>query len=169
MRAAVDVDAGNGELATLLGGWRSALERTVKRATPEEASSVESSDSSQRAAQTVRYEEVALAFDEDDVPDDGPTFEAHALPSDSALLVAMPTAEDDPLAATADTVALPPTPLTPLDRGSADREPEREITAAVPTEVAVPFGLTGPAKRVLAVVAFVAVGIVAVLLATLVR
>jgi len=86
VRAHVDVGTGWIELGELLGNCKAALERTVKR-----SPGVESTESSNRMAHTLRYEEVALAFDDDAVPD-GPTFEAHALPSDPALLAVLPTA-----------------------------------------------------------------------------
>lgn len=88
VRAHVDVRAGWTELATLLESWKGPLERTVKRAPTD---TTESSGS--RAAETIRYEEVALAFDE--VDPDSPTFEAHALPSDPAILAALPLANDE--------------------------------------------------------------------------
>ena len=49
--------------------------------------------SGSRAAETIRYEEVALAFDE--VDPDSPTFEAHALPSDPAILAALPLVNEE--------------------------------------------------------------------------
>lgn len=160
VRAAIDVDQGHRELAVLLDGWRGALEKTVKRAVPDEANSTQSSDSStQRAAHTLRYEEVALAFD-DDVPDDGPTFEAHALPSDSALLGATCRAEDD-TAEVAEAALEPVSPMPIADHPTALRTPETD--AAVPALRPPPFG------RTLALVAFVAVGIVAALVAALAR
>ncbi|HEX8792071.1 MAG TPA: serine/threonine-protein kinase [Polyangiaceae bacterium] len=88
VRAHVDVKAGWTELATLLESWKGALERTVKRAATDTTHS-----SGSRAAETIRYEEVALAFDE--VDPDSPTFEAHALPSDPAMLAALPLAPDE--------------------------------------------------------------------------
>ncbi len=88
VRTSVDVRAGQVELAELLTRWKRALERTVKRS----GDAAESTTG--RTAHTLRYEEVALAFDEDEVPVDGPTFEAHALPSDAALLAALPTDAD---------------------------------------------------------------------------
>jgi serine/threonine protein kinase len=87
VRANVDVGAGWLELASLLEQWKGLLERQVRRtATGEGTRSSTSSSSGGRAAHTLRYEEVALAFDDDDAPPDGPTFEAHALPSDATLL-----------------------------------------------------------------------------------
>jgi serine/threonine protein kinase len=85
----IDVGAGWLELASLLEQWKGPLERTVKRAAGGEATSTEPSD---KAEHTLRYEEVALAFDDDPSPD-GPTFEAHALPSDAALLASLPLIE----------------------------------------------------------------------------
>jgi hypothetical protein len=85
----VDVGAGWLELGSLLDQWKGLLERAVKRAPGAEATSTEPSD---KAVHTLRYEEVALAFDDDPSPD-GPTVEAHALPSDAALLAALPLAE----------------------------------------------------------------------------
>jgi len=88
VRTSIDVGAGWLELAGLLELWKPALERTVKR-----VPGAESADSSGgRVAQTLRYEEVALAFD-DDAPADAPTFEAHALPSDPRVLAAIPISE----------------------------------------------------------------------------
>ena len=95
VRASFDTTAGCAELAELLARWKLALERSVKRQDGGGAV-VDAGDSSEsRAAQTLRYEEVALAFNEDEVPDDGPTFEAHALPSDSAIAVALPVESHD--------------------------------------------------------------------------
>jgi serine/threonine protein kinase len=85
----IDVGAGWLELASLLDQWKGLLERAVKRAPGAEATSTEPSE---RGAHTLRYEEVALAFDDDPSPD-GPTVEAHALPSDAALLASLPLAE----------------------------------------------------------------------------
>jgi serine/threonine protein kinase len=92
VRAHVDVRTGWIELGQLLESSRGALERTVKRAA-DAADPTLSSGS--RAAETLRYEEVALAFDEEP-PEDGPTFEAHALPSDPAILAALPLANEEP-------------------------------------------------------------------------
>jgi serine/threonine protein kinase len=84
VRAHIDVGTGWTKLAMLLESWKGALERTVKR-----ASAAETTESSRsRAAETIRYEEVALAFDE--VDPDSPTFDAHALPSDPTVLAALP-------------------------------------------------------------------------------
>jgi serine/threonine-protein kinase len=150
VRASVDVGEGHRDLAVLLEGWRAGLEETVKRAAPGETSLGDSSDSSsRRAAHTLRYEEVALAFD-DDVPDDGPTFEAHALPSDPAVLVARPVVPQEPAAE----IPVPP---------------ERVVAAPAPSPVPQSPTLarkkgTLPRFRV-ALVAFVAVGIVMALVA----
>jgi serine/threonine protein kinase len=81
VRANIDLQGGQVELGDLLARWKRALERTVKRAP--------GSDGSDRTEHTLRYEEVALAFDEEPLVD-GPTFEAHALPSDAAMLAALP-------------------------------------------------------------------------------
>lgn len=89
VRAHVDLSAGWVDLGQLLESSKVALERTVKRA-PEATRS-----SGSRAADTLRYEEVALAFDEEP-PEDGPTFEAHALPSNPAILAALPLANEEP-------------------------------------------------------------------------
>jgi hypothetical protein len=84
VRAHFDVGAGWTELASLLERWKGALERSVKRAQPVAEATLDSESSGQRSANTLRYEEVALAFDDDASPD-GPTFEAHALPSEASL------------------------------------------------------------------------------------
>ncbi len=111
VRASIDVQGGQVELAELLTRWKPALERTVKRSSDAESTTG-------RAAHTLRYEEVALAFDEDDVPVDGPTFEAHALPSDAAILAALPT---DTEGGTADVVHA---------RRPADARPSFEPTSS---------------------------------------
>jgi serine/threonine protein kinase len=132
-----DLEAGGSELAELLERWKRVLERTVKRAPDQEGES-----SGGRVAHTLRYEEVALAFDED-APADATTFEAHALPSDSKVLAALPHVEPEPLAKT-----VPPTPpaMVPmLVRGRRTWRP------------------------VLVIVAVAAVGVVVALLATLAR
>jgi eukaryotic-like serine/threonine-protein kinase len=95
VRAHFDVRTGWTELASLLERWKGALERSVKRAQPSAENTIDGESSGPRSAETLRYEEVALAFD-DDPPDDGPTIEAHALPSDPAILAAMPLAEEEP-------------------------------------------------------------------------
>ena len=73
-----DVSAGRADLQALLGRWRGALERAVRRAHPSADQGAERESSDRRSVNTLRYEEVALAFD-DDTPEDAPTFEAHAL------------------------------------------------------------------------------------------
>jgi serine/threonine protein kinase len=105
VRANVAVEDGARELAELLHRSKPALELTVKRAPEQE------SESGGRVEQTLRYEEVALAFDEE-APGDGPTFEAHALPSDPAVLVALPLPEHIPLATTIPP-GMPPPPEGP--------------------------------------------------------
>src|SRR5579859_6257947 len=109
VRANVDVAAGWIQLASLLDKWKGALERAVRRperaqssggGTPAASSSgdvasLDTESSGDRVAMTLRYEEVALAFD-DDAPEDARTFEAHALPSDPAMLAAMPLARGTP-------------------------------------------------------------------------
>jgi hypothetical protein len=92
VRAHVDVRTGWIELGQLLESSRGALERTVKRVADAGDPTLSSGS---RAAETLRYEEVALAFDEEP-PEDGPTFEAHALPSNPAILAALPLANEEP-------------------------------------------------------------------------
>jgi serine/threonine-protein kinase len=89
VRASFDLRAGRVELAALLARWKPALERSVRRGGAGEGASIA------RAETTLRYEELALAFADDDAaPSDGPTIEAHALPSDPALLAALPVDVD---------------------------------------------------------------------------
>jgi serine/threonine protein kinase len=133
VRANVAVEDGARELAELLHRSKRALELTVKR-TPEQES-----ESGGRVEHTLRYEEVALAFDEE-APGDGPTFEAHALPSDPAVLVALPLPEHIPL-----TTTIPP---------------------AMPLPPRAPWRGWGP---VLVAGAFAVAGIIAALLATFLR
>jgi serine/threonine protein kinase len=108
VRADIDVEAGCRELAELLESWKAMLERSVKRAAEQVSES-----SGGRAEHTLRYEEVALAFDDEASPD-GPTFEAHALPSDSAVLIALPLAKQESLPSTVPPAA--PRPVPPPSR-----------------------------------------------------
>ena len=80
VRAHIDLGAGWLELAALLEQCKGDLHRAVKR-TP----GGDTTESSNRVVHTLRYEEAALAFDDEASPD-GPTFEAHALPSDAAMV-----------------------------------------------------------------------------------
>ncbi|HZU81634.1 MAG TPA: hypothetical protein VE987_01900, partial [Polyangiaceae bacterium] len=113
--AHVDVDGGRVELAELLERWKDMLERSVKRAREHGSDSTGGG----RIAHTLRYEEVALAFD-DDAPPDWPTFEAHALPGDPAALAALPRAERMPLATT-----VPPPPPGPSGATGRGRRARR--------------------------------------------
>ena len=88
-----DVEAGRRELADLLGQWKPALERAPQ------AGDTAGDSSTGRIEQTLRYDEVALLFD-DDASSDGPTFESHALPSDPAVLAALPLPDASRLAKT---------------------------------------------------------------------
>jgi eukaryotic-like serine/threonine-protein kinase len=107
VREQMDVETGSGELAQLLGRWKPLLERAVRRA-PEQGT--EASDA--RAEHTLRYEEVALAFDDDASPE-SPTFDAHALPSDPAALRALALAERaEPLVSSAPPASLDHAPAT---------------------------------------------------------
>jgi len=159
VRANVDVSAGWLQLASLLERWKGALERTVKRTQQAHAVDTISAESSgDRVANTLRYEEVALAFD-DDAPADGPTFEAHALPSDPAVLATMPLADDEPLV---ESPVPPPAPIvTPAPA------PAVAVAAAPIITVRPPR----PSRRIVPalVLAFVAAGLVAALLATFAR
>ena len=157
VRAHIDVSAGWLQLASLLERWKGALERTVKRTQQSPPVDTISADTGGRVDNTLRYEEVALAFD-DDAPADGPTFEAHALPSDPAVLAAMPLAEQEPLV---ESPIPPPAPLpTPA--------PSVAVVAAAPAAVVRPE--RSPRRIVPALVlAFVAAGLVAALLATFAR
>jgi hypothetical protein len=154
VRAHVDVGAGWIQLAQLLDKAKAALEKSVKRRDKDKDSghvlpTMDADSSGGRAAMTLRYEEVALAFD-DDAPEDGPTFEAHALPSDPAMLAAMPVVQADDVAGPA-TPAPAPTDPDPvafehdsdsgIDSGTdtgtdAESESEAEPEAAPPLEPA---------------------------------
>jgi hypothetical protein len=134
VRAHVDVGAGWIQLAQLLDKCKGALEKSVRRKDKDKdrdsehvLPTIDADSSGGRAAMTLRYEEVALAFD-DDAPEDGPTFEAHALPSDPGLLAAMPVAQGDDVAGPA--VAAPPTDPDPVDRSEPEPESEPETEAA---------------------------------------
>ena len=140
VRAHIDVGSGWLELAALLEGWKGALERTVKRPLPGERT-----ESSDRASHTMRYEEVALAFDDDPSPD-GPTFEAHALPSDAALLGNLPMAEGDP--ESSELSPLPPAAPSPVN---ARAEPQRRAALWLPAiAILAAFGAAALAAGLLA-------------------
>ena len=126
----------------------------MKRVQPSADSTIDGESSGRRSAETLRYEEVALAFD-DDPPDDGPTIEAHALPSDPAILAAMPLAEEEP--------SPTPSQVAPAAKIVAETSP-------APRGVVVP----APARRravvwVAALTAIVAAFVAAAWLAALVR
>jgi serine/threonine protein kinase len=167
----IDVGAGWLELATLLEKWKHALERSVKR-----VPSVEATESSEngdaRVESTLRYEEVALAFDEEPPPD-APTIEAHALPSDASALAALPFARSEeqktgpveaPGVLAAASMALPAAQV--------------EFEVQTPAEPSAPVPRSGGALRArtarswgrfLVVAAVLAVGVAAALLTTLCR
>ncbi len=142
IRAHVDVAAGVGELSALLERWKPALERAVKRGKTHE------SDAGARAENTMRYEEAALAFD-DDPPLDSQTYEAHALPSEPVI-------------------ALGPAPLEPLD-------PPAIAEAALPPAALTDPGIRAPSwafrlwTPVLVFLAFLVVGAAAAALASWMR
>jgi serine/threonine protein kinase len=147
VRANVDVESGSSELAELLDRWKPVLERSVRRA---QEQSSESSDA--RAEHTLRYEEVALAFD-DDVGHESQTYEAHALPSDPAMLAALPLAER----------AESPSSAAPLLSTTA---PPMGPNAAPEPPPSPPRLMWEP---VLVVAAFAVIGLIAALLATFMR
>ena len=134
VRAEMAVEGGQGELRVLLERRRAALERAVKPNADADASV-------QARNNTQRYEEAALAFDEQP-PLDAPTFVAHALPSDVTL-----DAARDSTAIEAET-ALPPD--IPEGRGR-------------------PKGARAVAGPGLLLVAFVALGLLAVGIAAFLR
>jgi serine/threonine protein kinase len=84
VRAHADLRQAPSELAQLLTQWKPVLERTVRRVIETVAESPPSAGDS--VEMTMRYEEVALAFD-DEPSLDSPTLEAHALPSQRPLPV----------------------------------------------------------------------------------
>jgi serine/threonine protein kinase len=190
----VDVSAGRAQLASLLERWKASLERTVKRMqahmAPQHPDAVDpdvhtSSSTTGRAAHTLRYEEVALAFDDDPLAD-SPTFEAHALPSDPSVLAALPLAYEDPPVPSPvpppASLASPP-PAAWLARAPVSAAPSSAAPSAAPSangaEAAGVAALTStrasppppPRRRVLPalLVALVAAGLLAALLAMLVR
>jgi serine/threonine protein kinase len=75
VRAEMEVDAGAKDLAVLLERWKPAIERTVKRGRP-----VEPEAPRRKLDRTMRYEDAALAFDEEELSEEA-TYEAHALPT----------------------------------------------------------------------------------------
>jgi eukaryotic-like serine/threonine-protein kinase len=159
VRAHMDVGTGWTQLASLLERCKPALERTVKRSAQHAGaadgdSSKDSDSSSGRAEATLRYEEVALAFD-DEPPADGPTFEAHALPSDPAILASMPLAPEPPVETPVPPPASIPPPPPPSTGAPTVRVPARRSRRIGPVAAAT--------------IAFVAVGLVAAFLANYVR
>jgi serine/threonine-protein kinase len=162
VRAHIDVGGGREELAFLLDSWRGALERAVRRV----ASADKTPPSGAIPEHTLRYEEVALAFDED-VGADRPTVETHALPSDPSALLALPLARADQESGIASPeAALPvvPTPVAAFEPGGPVRPPP----AAHPAPIQAP-ALERPRARgwrpVLAIAVFLAVVLAVALLA----
>lgn len=90
VRSRVDLSSGPTVLGALLAQWKPTLERSVRRRVE---CGEDPQTSTDRVEQTLRYEEVALAFDEEPAPD-SPTLEAHALPIE--------TLGDVPLCASSD-------------------------------------------------------------------
>jgi serine/threonine protein kinase len=152
VRESVDVRGGQVELAELLARWKPALERTVKRA------GTDAESTTGRAAHTLRYEEVALAFDEDDVPIDGPTFEAHALPSDAAMLAALPIDADRDIESPISSVNATPSSLPPPPPATLDAI--AEITSpAPPAAAATAVHIRRDRRRIVAITVGVVVGV----------
>jgi serine/threonine protein kinase len=145
VRTHIDVELGNSELSELLNRWKPMLERTVRRA-PDRASEM----SLGRMEHTLRYEEVALAFDDDALPD-SPTFEAHALPSDPSLLAALPLAEHEPLPSTVPPAMMPAPPPAPPPRISSPRA--RRVFVWAPLVIVGVFLLAGTVAALLAMFA----------------
>jgi serine/threonine protein kinase len=122
VRASFDLSAGRVELAALLARWKPALERSVRRGAAGEGASIA------RAETTMRYEELALAFaDDDDAPSDGPTIEAHALPSDPAMLAALPVDIDGDISTDELSDSPPRRPLSSPPPPPATLDTVREI------------------------------------------
>ncbi len=84
VRSNIDVDSGHVELAELLGKWRGTLVKSLAREREDGSSKDRDGE-----ANTGRYEEAALTFDDEGVLD-GPTFETYSLPSDAAILATLP-------------------------------------------------------------------------------
>jgi hypothetical protein len=82
VREHIDLRPGQSELGALLAKWKPVLERTVKRIA--ESVGEPPPSAADHVELTMRYEEVALAFDDEPAPD-ARTFEAHALPSELPL------------------------------------------------------------------------------------
>jgi serine/threonine protein kinase len=81
VRAGIDTETGHVELGEMLARWRPALVKTIARE--------ESTSQGGEGHKTGRYDEAALAFDDEGVLD-GPTFETYSLPSDAAILATLP-------------------------------------------------------------------------------
>ena len=144
VRAHIDVTGGEEELALLLERWKGALERTVKRTVhPPLAETLDASSLAGRAAHTVRYEEVALAFD-DEAPVDGPTLEAHALPSDPSVLTAMPRVPEELLISMPLVPAALPMAAPPVAEASPVPTPLPPEGSPVGTPLAAPLATPGP-------------------------
>jgi serine/threonine protein kinase len=143
VREHIDVGAGWTELSTLLERWKGPLEKTVRRVTA--GDSTTDSSSGHRAAYTLRYEEVALAFD-DDASHEGPTVDAYAFPSEPA--VPIPATTTPPPSA-------PPPPAPSLAAPGAVAPSRRRRTRRW--------------VSVVIVVAFVVAGVAAAMLASVVR
>jgi serine/threonine-protein kinase len=118
VREHFDLAKGKSQLAELLYAWRDALERTVTK-TPATATKEREDElgllSGEQSVQTMRYEEVALAFDEPDWGMEEP------LPSD-ARIPAVPVAEVD--------LELPPVSSSPSLAPPPPAEPRLEAAEA---------------------------------------
>ncbi len=156
LRAHVATREGEAELGALLQAWKPALERAVKR-----VADADSDSGRLRLEHTLRYEEVALAFD-DELSPDAPTYEGHALPSEPWPL---PVAEEAPAGDGDVTSPLPPAPPAPVR--TTPPPFDRAVQAGHATRSG--HGGRGGAAvwgPVLGAVAFIAAGILASLLAT---
>jgi serine/threonine protein kinase len=154
VRTHVDLGAGWLELAALLEQCKSDLHRAVKRSPGGDVTE------SERVAHTMRYEEAALAFDDEASPD-GPTFEAHALPSDPAMIAPPPVAER----ADAEDETSPVPPPLRVDVSRVDASLSRPPTS-VDAHRSVRFAWAGP---VLVILGFAFAAFLAAALATWAR
>jgi serine/threonine protein kinase len=154
VRAHIDLGAGWLELAALLEQCKSDLHRGVKRSPGGDLTE------SDRVAHTMRYEEAALAFDDEASPD-GPTFEAHALPSDPTLMAPLPLGEQ----AGAGGVSSPVPPPYRLDVSRLDVSVSRPPAS----DAARPAARLAWAGPVLVVLGFAFAALLAAALATWAR
>jgi serine/threonine-protein kinase len=135
VRANIDVEAGHAELAELLKRWRPTLVEGLAREDP---------SSGDAEVRTGRYEEAALAYDDDGVLD-SPTFETYSLPSDAAILATLPV--DGPIVE----VSMPRAPLADVASPSEGKHDSGPALPPPATVRSMPASAPSPPRTIVTV------------------